>query len=118
VVVLTSVNLLRMELLSDTPDTRSTTVRVAGQIDVSSVGALQDVLELACEPDQQVIVDMEGVTFMDSSGINALLGVVERTGIQHRGLVVQNPSPNVEKIISILGLAETLGLKWSATNSG
>jgi hypothetical protein len=40
-----------------------------------------------------MIVDMEGVAFIDSSGINALLGVVERTGIQHRGLVVQNPRP-------------------------
>jgi anti-anti-sigma factor len=104
-----AVNMVRMELLSDTPDTRSTTVRAAGEIDVSNVVAFQDGLEVACELGRRVIVDLEGVTFIDSTGISVLVRVANQAGVQHRGLVIQNPSSSVRKIISVLGLDEMLG---------
>lgn len=106
-------NGLRIEVLPDVPDELSMTVRIAGEIDISNAGALHEALLVACEPDRRMVVEMDQVGFIDSSGINALIRIVNQTGIQHRGLVVQNPSSNVLRIVEVLGLLRTLGLDES-----
>jgi anti-anti-sigma factor len=92
------------------PDPGSTIVKVDGEIDISNATALRDGLELASDADQHLIVDMEGVTFIDSSGVDALVTLLNQTGIHHRGLVLQNPSQNVRMVIGVLGLEDTFGL--------
>jgi anti-anti-sigma factor len=106
----TTVNGLLMEVHSDTPDEQATTVKVAGEIDVANADALRDVLELVCEPERLIVLDMEDVTFIDSSGVNALLKVLQQTSISHRGLVLQNPRRNVRMVLGVLGLEQTFGL--------
>ena len=105
-----SVNGLRAGILSDASDTQTTTVKVAGEIDVSNAGALQEALERACELGRRIVVDIEGVSYMDASGVNALLAVANQTGDAHQGLSSQQPSPNVRKVLGVLGLIHHLGL--------
>jgi anti-sigma B factor antagonist len=111
------VNGLRIELLPDIPDEHSTTVRVTGEIDISSAGALYDALLIACEPDRRVVVDMDQVGFIDSSGISVLINVEKEQSPVHRGLVIQHPSMNVRRILGILGLLHTFGLDESEPES-
>jgi anti-sigma B factor antagonist len=106
----TSVNGLRAELLSDTPDPQATTVKVAGEIDASNAGALREALQMACEPGRQVVVDMEAVSYIDSSGVSALVAVANQVGDAHLGLSIQQPSPSVRRVLGILGLSHYFGI--------
>ncbi len=51
----------------------SAVVFVHGEIDLSSASAIRHALSAAQQGCPDVIVDLSGVTFMDSTGINALL---------------------------------------------
>ena len=105
-----SVNGLRAEFLSDTANPQATTVKVAGEIVASNASVLRDALEMACEPGRRIVVDMEAVSFIDASGVNALVAVANHAGDAHQGLSIQRPSPNVRKILGILGLSHYFGL--------
>ena len=55
-----------------------------------------------------LILDMSGVTFMDSSGIGLILGrqrIMETLG---GGVAVKNPSPSVRRIIQVAGLSRLI----------
>ncbi|HEX6389387.1 MAG TPA: STAS domain-containing protein [Solirubrobacteraceae bacterium] len=52
-----------------------TVVRPAGELDLATVGVLDDRLhELAAEGATALVVDLSGLTFIDSTGIKLLLG--------------------------------------------
>ena len=55
-----------------------------------------------------LILDMSGVSFMDSSGIGLILGrqrIMESFG---GGVAVKNPSPSVRRIIQVAGLSRLI----------
>lgn len=81
---------------------------VEGDIDAHSVVELCDALE-RLQVDQQVVVDMAGVRFMDSSGINALIDHTLRIEATGGGsLRVSNPSDAVRRVVELTGLAHLL----------
>lgn len=56
-----------------------TTARLSGEIDTYTVAELRRSFdEIAVRPDGQVVVDLRDVTFLDSSGIGALIGLHHR----------------------------------------
>jgi anti-sigma B factor antagonist len=52
----------------------STVVIAAGEIDVATAPALREALLVAVEVSGNVVVDLNAVTFLDSTGIGALMG--------------------------------------------
>jgi anti-anti-sigma factor len=109
---------LRAEFLSDPANPQATTVKVAGEIDASNANVLREALEMACEPGRRIVVDMEAVSFIDASGVNALVAVANRAGDAHQGLSIQLPSPNVRKILGILGLSQYFGIDGQIEATG
>jgi anti-sigma B factor antagonist len=101
---------LRLESIPDQPDVGAITVRLFGEIDVANTAALTEALEAVSEPGRRLVLDMAGVTFIDSSGINVLLRVASWAGERHDGLSVGDASANVRKILEILGLTDHFGL--------
>jgi stage II sporulation protein AA (anti-sigma F factor antagonist) len=84
---------------------------VRGELDVASTAALRDELSaqvIAMRP-PEVIVDLGLVTFMDSTALNALLGVQRNARSVGASLRVVNPSPFVAQLLVTLGVAEALG---------
>ncbi len=60
--------------VSSTATDGVTVVRVVGEIDHASAGPLIETLDLDALSNQpRLVIDMRGVSFMDSSGINVLL---------------------------------------------
>ena len=80
-------------------------LRVEGEIDAESVVQLRAVLDCV-ELDKQVVVDMAGVRFMDSTGINALVDRSLRIEGTGGSLRITNPSRSVQRVVEITGLAE------------
>jgi anti-anti-sigma factor len=58
-------------------DGDSTVVRLAGELDFRTSGDLQLVARTALAAARSVVVDLGGVTFIDSSGMRALLDIRE-----------------------------------------
>lgn len=77
-----------------------------GEIDVATAPHLRESVERACELGVPVVLDMSLVTFMDSSGISALLLAFGVVGELPNKVHIQSPSDEVRRVLSIAGLDE------------
>ena len=77
-------------------------VRVTGDVDVASSQMLDDALtELARQPAGRVMVDLSDVTFMDSSGLRALVQARDRMDRGRRWLVVCGATGQPRRLLDI-----------------
>ncbi len=89
-------------------------LRVVGEIDIATGPLLRDaLLRFADGAEGAVVADMTGVRFIDSAGIAVLVDVQNRLGYQGRALELHQVSPEVARIIELLGLTERLGVDQS-----
>ena len=73
---------------------------ITGEIDLATAPRL-DALDTVHGP---LLLDLHGVTFMDSSGIRALLRLQQRCPHQHCTFQIEACSPPVERVLRIAGL--------------
>lgn len=91
--------------------TGSVTITVTGEIDSSNCTELQDeLLRAAGGDDSRCTVDLAGVSFMDSSGLRALLLGHRALSDAGKAFVVTGVSDNVHRLLEITGLLERFGL--------
>ena len=83
-----------------------TIVAVAGEIDLYTAPRLHSELAAAVSGDglPRVVVDMTGVEFCDSTGMNVLLAALRRARERGGELVLAAPRPAVRKILQVTGL--------------
>jgi anti-anti-sigma factor len=89
-------------------------VALAGEIDMASSGELERQLgALEGAEGFQVVVDLARLTFIDSSGIRAL--VVAAKAIESRGgtVLLAAPSPNIERVFMTVHLSEVIPVRGS-----
>jgi anti-anti-sigma factor len=93
----------------DLPDLH--VVALHGELDVISADGLADALvEVA---GSRLVVDLSGLTFMDSSGIAALVVARNRILADEQGqLELSRPEGIVRKALEIAGLSEWI-VEWS-----
>ena len=90
-----------------TDDTLELNVR--GEVDLASEPALKGAVECGCLRGSSVIVlDLADVSFMDSSGVRALLEAQEVCRRCHCRLLVTNPAPDVRRLLEIIGVHDLL----------
>ena len=89
------------------------TVVIAGELDHCAAPQIRRMLDdLLTDPAVcHLVLDLENLTFMDSSGIGVLLGRL-RT-LQNRGgtLSVKNMQPSVEKLFRLSGMHRVIGIE-------
>ena len=77
-------------------------LRIAGEIDTSTVDMISDAAQKAVQAGADtLILDMSAVTFMDSSGIGAIIALQANAMVRMR-----KPSQIVERLIATTGLTE------------
>jgi anti-sigma B factor antagonist len=85
----------------------STVVAARGEVDVATAPALRDGLDEALDHDiGTVVVDLTGVTFIDSTGLGVLIGARRRCMEAGRELRVVVVEPRILKVFEITGLTE------------
>jgi anti-anti-sigma factor len=87
-------------------------VRVAGEIDIAVEALLEHVLCRAADGDgaRHVLVDLTGVEFLDSGGVQALVrGYQAATGVG-AAFTIRNAASIVVRVLRITGVAATFGL--------
>jgi anti-anti-sigma factor len=87
-------------------------IDVRGELDVTTVSAFRAFLidTLTRQRPARVVVDMRRVTFMDSTGIGALVIGYNTARENGADFVVANPSSFVHRQLHITGLTEVFGL--------
>lgn len=79
-------------------------VEVAGELDISTVQHLRSVLNQAAEQAvHRLVVDLRGVSFVDSVGVGALLHTKRRLGQEARMAVVLAPQSYARVIFDVVG---------------
>ena len=107
-----------MTLCTD-PHAPEVTVTPPAEIDVATYELLAQRIAHACaqRPDR-VVVDFSGVTFCDSTAVSVLLAALERVEAQGCELVVRNPSRALQRVTTLLGLGELLGIPAPRSAAG
>ena len=84
------------------------TLTITGELDIASVGAVQETIEeILADDSRRVVFELGDLTFMDSSGLALMLQVsrkVETVEIHHA-------TPIVQRVIEATGLDQILGLQ-------
>jgi anti-sigma B factor antagonist len=98
----------RRLLLEYRLDSGVAVVKVTGEVDVSTCGALRDGLLRVITDESHVglVVNLADVNFIDSTGVGVLVGVWHRVQATNRGLAIAAPSVRARAILNTTGLAK------------
>ena len=84
-------------------------VTPVGEVDVLTASQLgRCLLGLVEQGKRELVVDLSGVTFMDSTGIGVLLNAVRRLGVCRGQLLLVCPTERILRPFQITGLTEHL----------
>ncbi|MGI8774621.1 MAG: anti-sigma factor antagonist [Actinomycetota bacterium] len=82
-------------------------VDVKGEIDVYTAPKLREkLIELVSEGSYNVVVNLEGVDFLDSTGLGVLVGALKRVKAHDGNLALVCTQDKILKIFKITGLTK------------
>lgn len=88
------------------------TLAPAGEVDLVTAPLIADHLEaIAAGEVEHLVLDLEGVTFMDSNGVALLLGTWRRAATEGWTLTIARTPPVVAAVLSTCGVADLLPLR-------
>ena len=87
------------------------TVVVRGEVDVASAPRLRELLDgLVAGDVRRIVLDCQGLEFLDSSGIGLLVATRKRMG-DGGELVIDSAPAHVRKVLEITGVADELVIR-------
>jgi anti-sigma B factor antagonist len=97
--------------LSTTSKGSCAVVRVDGEIDLDTANDLSAVALAAMrEIGPSLVLDLSGVTFMDSTGLKVLLAVHRRAELAGGRMVLAGPTRSVNRVVTITGFDQTFAV--------
>jgi anti-anti-sigma factor len=97
------------------PDGHSVTLVLAGELDMATAPSLRECLEQMDDRWRTVVLDLAGLTFLDSSGIALLISTEAAFRPDYRTLTIRNPISAVLRILEITGLTEVIPVEGTAS---
>jgi anti-sigma B factor antagonist len=95
-----------------------TVVEVGGEIDVYTAPKLREQLvELVNDGSYHLVVDMEGVDFLDSTGLGVLVGGLKRVRAHEGSLRLVCNQERILKIFRITGLTKVFPIHTSVDDA-
>lgn len=87
----------------------TTTISVRGEWDLAGKRTMQDAIAHVLERSpERVVLDLSGLSFLDSSGVHSVLGLEKRSAEQNVRLVIVPGSRAVQRPFEVLGLIDSL----------
>jgi anti-sigma B factor antagonist len=91
------------------PDGRRHTVVLAGELDLATAPELEQMSEQLCANGaRELVLDLQGLEFIDSTGLSAILRVSERCEAYRCTLYLTPGPPKVQRLFELTGLLERL----------
>lgn len=89
----------------------SAVLAVRGEIDVYTAPRFRErLVEMVKEGHRRVVVDLDQVDFLDSTGLGVLVGGLKRLRTNDGDLVVVCNQPRILKVFEITGLDKVFGM--------
>lgn len=86
------------------------TVSLRGELDLANAGSAESALQEALDQATQVVVNLQELEFIDSTGIALLVGALGNNGDSTRLRFVPSRSAAVNRVLDLTGLTERLPL--------
>gem|GEM_PF-6492573 len=92
----------KVEMQSDGDDVL--TVRLSGELDLAEADWVEETVAAAAPHHRRMVVQLDGVGFIDSTGIRTLLTLKARADVLGIRLDFENPSDTVRRTLHHAGL--------------
>ncbi len=79
-------------------------ITVTGEVDAHTAPVVRDAVEAVIAPQAQVVVDLSGVTFLDSTGLGVFVTALKHLRETDGSLDLVVTSPRVLKVFELTGL--------------
>jgi anti-anti-sigma factor len=86
---------------------------VAGELDASTANLLAEVLRKDGLASGDLVLDISGVTFLDSSGVQVLL--LGSVWLRDGHLILRNPPPPVDRVLELVDIERVKGIRVERT---
>ena len=83
-------------------------VRLSGELDLASAPLLEREIEDVRGEEGALVLDLDALEFIDSTGLRLILAEYERTTKGGRGFAVTKGSKQVQRLLEITGVSERL----------
>lgn len=98
-----------LDIRSDTTGQREHTLHVRGELDLASAGQLEtSIAELCADGATQILVELDELSFMDSTGLRSLLVSQELCTVNECRLLLGELSPQVARLLDLSGVEDRL----------
>jgi anti-sigma B factor antagonist len=89
-----------------------TVLSLAGELDIATVGELETAIGDGLAGGDELVLDLRGLEFMDSSGVRALVSghAAARDGDGSLVIVCARAGTEVARVIEVSGIAGALGM--------
>lgn len=93
-------------------------VHLTGRLDLANVDEVKPVFQQLIEDNQtDILVDLDGLTFMDSSGLSLIVGTFKRIRVGKGDLKLSGLSPTIQKLFEITRLSRVFEI-FDTTEQG
>ncbi|PID82585.1 MAG: anti-anti-sigma factor [Clostridiales bacterium] len=87
-------------------------VKVIGEIDINTADEVKEKINsLVDEREDSVLLDMEDVSYIDSTGLGIFIALVKRLKSSGKNLILLNPNRSIVKLFEITGLDQIFTLR-------
>jgi anti-sigma B factor antagonist len=91
---------------------------VAGELDIGTAERLRLAVAPHLRPGAHVTLDLAGVTFCDSTGLAALVGIYKRLAATDGRLILRAPIPRVLNLLTVTGLNRVMTVAPAGAGDG
>ncbi|MGP4081925.1 STAS domain-containing protein [Pseudalkalibacillus sp. R45] len=103
---------MNLQIKKNETDTHIDELVLVGEVDAYTAPKLKEtLLEATQKPDQQVVVDLSGVQYMDSTGLGVFVGALKSSQQYGSTLTLTGMTDRVERLFEITGLTEVMNIE-------
>jgi len=100
-----------IKVITEKLDEKSHLIRIQGEIDVYTSPRVKEIIsELIEQGHYQLIIDLEEVRYIDSTGLGVLIGALKRVREHEGSINLICTNPQIKKIFNITGLVKIFGI--------
>jgi anti-anti-sigma factor len=92
------------------PGDAETVIQLAGELDVTTSSELRDVLDRVDVAVARIVLDLEELSFVDSTGIGCLFKLERRAADTGGMVVVRRPQPQIHRVMEMTQLNRLIAI--------